>query len=483
MLYYTHVIQKAVITLTKVLSFFKHRRSDIDMTEGSIFGNLLRFAFPLLIGNFFQQLYNLVDTWVIGQTDEAGAYAAVGSVGPIINILIGFFLGLSSGAGVIISQYYGAKNEKKVQDTVHTAAVLTLVLGVLFTIIGVTMTPWISQLMLGGDETTSVTLPYARTYLTIYFAGVIGLMIYNMGSGILRAIGDSEHPFYFLCVSALTNIVLDLVFVFVFDMGVAGVALATVTAQALSAVLTVIVLVRTKTCVRLDLRRLRPDMEMLGKIFRVGIPAAIQMAITAFANVFVQSYIAGTNAVQEHCLGGWTSYSKIDALIFLPMQSLALATTTFVGQNLGKGNIERAKKGARTAFSMSLVASAVLISIIVIFAPWFASLINDDPEIVRYATMFLYAITPCMLVCSVNQIFSGALRGAGNTKAPMFIMLSTFVGFRQLYLFIMSNFISNDPLPVGMGYPAGWFACAIVTLIYYSHFKFEKSRLINESKA
>ena len=454
------------------------------MTEGSIFGQLFRFALPLLIGNLFQQLYNLVDTWVIGQTDEVGAYAAVGSVGPIVNILIGFFLGLSSGAGVIISQYYGAKNEAKVRDTVHTAMTLTLVMGVIFTVVGVGMTPWILKLMLGGEETASVTLPYARTYLTIYFAGVMGLLIYNMGSGILRAIGDSEHPFYFLCVSALTNIVLDLLFVFRFDMGVAGVAYATVIAQALSAVLTVIVLLRSKTCVRLGLRRLlRPDWEMLGKIFKIGIPAAIQMALTSFANVFVQSYIAGTNAVQEHCLGGWTSYSKIDALIFLPMQSLALATTTFVGQNLGKGNVERAKKGTVTAFLMSLISSSVLIAVIVIFAPWFAKLINDDPSVVRYATMFLYAITPCMLVCSVNQIFSGALRGAGNTRAPMIIMLSTFVAFRQVYLFVVSNFISNDPLPVGMGYPAGWFACALVTILYYTHFsrhKMAASRLVKE---
>ena len=454
------------------------------MTEGSIFGQLFRFALPLLIGNLFQQLYNLVDTWVIGQTDEVGAYAAVGSVGPIVNILIGFFLGLSSGAGVIISQYYGAKNEAKVRDTVHTAMTLTLVMGVIFTVVGVGMTPWILKLMLGGEETASVTLPYARTYLTIYFAGVIGLLIYNMGSGILRAIGDSEHPFYFLCVSALTNIVLDLLFVFRFDMGVAGVAYATVIAQALSAVLTFIVLLRSKTCVRLELRRLlRPDWEMLGKIFKIGIPAAIQMALTSFANVFVQSYIAGTNAVQEHCLGGWTSYSKIDALIFLPMQSLALATTTFVGQNLGKGNVERAKKGTVTAFLMSLISSSVLIAVIVIFAPWFAKLINDDPSVVRYATMFLYAITPCMLVCSVNQIFSGALRGAGNTRAPMIIMLSTFVAFRQVYLFVVSNFISNDPLPVGMGYPAGWFACALVTILYYTHYsrhKMAASRLVKE---
>ncbi len=459
--------------------FKGHRRNDIDMTSGSIFGKLVQFALPLLLGNLFQQLYNLVDTWVIGQTPEVGAYAAVGSVGPIINILIGFFMGLASGAGVIISQYYGAGEHDKVQKTVHTAMTLTLVMGALFTVVGVTLSPAVCRMMLG--DKSSATLPYAVTYLTIYFAGVMGLMIYNMGAGILRAVGDSQNPFYFLCVSAVTNIILDLVFVFVFDMGVAGVALATVIAQSLSAVLTVVTLMRTASCVRLALRRLGFDREMLGKIFRIGIPAAIQMALTSFANVFVQSYIAGTNAVQEHCLGGWTSYSKIDALIFLPMQSLALATTTFVGQNLGKGDTLRARKGARVAFLMSLVSSSLPIAVITAFAPWFASLINDDPEVVRYATLFLRAITPCMLVCSVNQIFSGALRGAGNTRAPMIIMLSTFVGFRQLYLFVVSNFISNDPLPVGMGYPAGWIACAIVTAIYYAGFKFRKADIVTRS--
>lgn len=459
------------------------------MTEGSIFGNLLRFSLPLVVGNLFQQLYNLVDTWVIGQTGNNAAYAAVGSVGPIINILIGFFLGLSSGVGVIISQCYGAGNTKKVHDAVHTAMALTLILAVVFTVVGLAMTPLVTSLVFGNEQLTEVTgatktdvnaealVTAARTYLFIYFAGVIGLLIYNMGAGILRAIGDSDHPFYFLLVSAVSNILLDLWFVFGLHMGVAGVALATVISQLLSAILTLITLLRSRTCVKLELRKLRIDKEMLGKIFRIGIPAALQMMLTSFSNVFVQRYISHT-AVPEgygtYCLGGWTTYSKIDALIFLPMQSLALATTTFVGQNLGKGNTARAKKGALVAFFMSLAASAVLIGTVVAFAPWFASLINDSPDVLPYATMFLYAITPCMLVCSVNQIFSGALRGAGNTRAPMIIMLSTFVGFRQIYLFVVSNYISNAPLPVGMGYPAGWFACAIVTLLYYAYFSRKK---------
>ena len=464
--------------MARAVAIFGGRRRDVNMTEGGIAKNLIRFAFPLLLGNLFQQLYNMVDTWVIGQTGNNDAYAAVGSVAPIINILIGFFMGLASGAGVIISQYYGAKDEEKVKKAVHTAATLTLILGVIFTVIGVLMIPTVLNLMLHSDADVATVYPHAKEYLTIYFAGVMGLMVYNMGSGILRAVGDSTHPFYYLVVSAIINIVLDLVFVFEFDMGVAGVAYATVIAQCTSAILTVITLLRTESCVRVILRELKIDTSMLKMIVRIGIPAAIQMALTAFSNVFVQSYIANANLDQTIALGSWTSYSKIDQFIFLPVQSLALATTTFVGQNLGVGNVKRARKGTTVAYLMSTAAATVIIVAVMAFAPFLAGIFNPDPDVVHYATLLLRTITPFYLCTSVNQIFSAALRGAGNTRAPMIIMLCSFVGFRQLYLFVMSNYISNDLLPIGMGYPAGWLACCITTLIYYRCFSFEKSRLI-----
>lgn len=461
------------------------------MTQGSIAGNLLQFALPLLAGNLFQQLYNLTDTWVIGQTGVDGAYAAVGTMGPVINILIGFFLGLASGAGVVISQYFGAGNHGQVKRTVHTAFTLTLIMAILFTVIGVLMTPYLLNFMLHNGDGVSTIYPHAKTYLTIYFSGVAGLMIYNMGAGILRAIGDSQRPFYYLIVSALTNIVLDFVFVFGFDMGVAGVALATVISQAASAVLVVIALLRTTTCVKLTPKALGIDREVLGQIVRVGIPAALQMALTSFANVFVQSYIAGVNVVppdgfsiadaQAHCMGGWTTYSKIDMFIFMPVQSLALAVTTFVGQNLGGGSIARAKRGTKVAFLMALASAAILIAAIMLFARPISSLINDDPYILEYAVTFLRYISPFYLLCCVNQIFAAALRGAGNSRAPMIIMLSTFVGVRQLYMYLMSTFISNDPIPVAMGYPVGWLACAITTLVYYFFvFRYEKSRLVTD---
>ena len=466
--------------MAKAAALFGGRRRDVNMTEGGIMKNLLRFAFPLLLGNLFQQLYNMVDTWVIGQTDNNAAYAAVGSVGPIINILIGFYMGFSSGAGVIISQYYGAKNEERVKKAVHTAILMTLIMGLTFTVIGIVMTPGVLNMMLHSTDGADAIYPYAKEYLTIYFAGVMGLMVYNMGSGILRAVGDSTHPFYYLVVSAVINIVLDLLFVFELDMGVAGVAYATVIAQCTSAVLTVITLLRTESCVKLILAELKIDTKILKMIVRIGIPAAIQMALTAFSNVFVQSYIAGVNADKTACLGGWTSYSKIDQFIFLPVQSLALATTTFVGQNLGIGDVKRAKKGTMLAYLMSTAAASAIILVVMAFAPFWAGIFNDDPGVVYYATLLLRTVTPFYLCTAVNQIFSAALRGAGNTRAPMIIMLASFVGFRQLYLFVMSNYISNEILPIAMGYPAGWLACCLTTLIYYLTFSFEKSRLIQD---
>lgn len=462
-------------------SLFSGKKRELDMTTGSIAGNLLKFALPLLVGNLFQQLYNMVDTWVIGQTGDTGAYAAVGSVGPIINILIGFFSGLATGAGVIISQNFGAKNREGVKKAVHTSMAMTLVMGVLFTIIGVTMTPLMLKLML--RDTASNIYPFAKQYLTIYFSGVIGLMLYNMGSGILRAVGDSQRPLIFLIVSAVTNIVLDLVFVMGFDWGAAGVAWATIIAQWLSAILTMAVLIKNDSWVKFSVKDMRFDPEMLRNIVRIGIPSALQMALTAFANVFVQSYIGNVNGDQATNLGGWTTYSKVDMFIFLPVQSLSMAATTFVGQNLGLGNVKRAKDGTHLAWLMSTLTSILIIVTVEIFAKPLAAIFNPDPGVVAEAVMLLHMITPFYVFCSVNQIFSAALRGAGNTRAPMIIMLLSFIGVRQIYLFVMSTFISNELLPVGFGYPVGWMVCAITMLIYYSRFKFENAKIaVSKSK-
>lgn len=455
---------------------FLGKRNDIDMTQGSIIRNILVFAFPLLIGNLFQQLYNMVDAWVVGRSGINGAYAAVGSVGPIINVLIGFFVGLSSGTGVVVSQFYGAKDHKRVHEAVHTAVAATLVLGAVFTVVGVAMTPLFLDLMFHGDKTE--IYPFAKEYLTIYFSGIMGMMLYNISSGILRAVGDSKRPFYFLLVSSVVNIILDIVFVFCFGMDADGVALATVISQWASAVLALITLLKNESCIRLYVRDIKVSGVMLKKIIRIGFPAGIQMAITAFSNIFVQSYITNVNGNTTHILGGWTSYSKIDMFMFLPVQSIALAVTTFVGQNTGIGNVKRAKEGTYKAIGISVCITAVLIVITMIMSPALVRIFNTDPEVVRYGSMLLIWLSPFYLLTCINQNFAASLRGLGNSTAPMIIMLSTFVGFRQLYLYVVSNFISNEILPIAFSYPVGWFVCSLVLTTYYFTYKPKKNYIV-----
>ena len=450
-----------------------HARYDVDMTQGSTTRHLVRFALPLLAGNLFQQLYNMVDTWVVGNFVSNEAFSAVGTVTPIINTLIGFFLGMSSGAGVVISQYYGAHRPEKVREAVHTAMLLTVIMGVVFTGVGIAMTPLMLELM----KTPAEVAPDQTAYLTIYFAGIMGLLLYNMGSGILRAVGDSQRPFYFLLVSAGVNTALDLLFVLKFGMGVEGVAYATIIAQAVSAVLTIAVLIGYEGSVKLSLRDLRIHWRMLKKIVAVGIPAALQMAITAFSNVFVQGYI---NHFGADCMSGWTAYTKIDQLVILPVQSLSLASTTFVGQNLGVGNVERAKGGVRRALYLSFAVTAVLLVPVLTLAPDMTAFFNSKPEVVSYGALLLRLLSPFYFFFCINQIYSGALRGSGNSQVPMLIMLGSFVVFRQIYLYVMAHFISNEIVPIAMGYPAGWFVCSAVTLLYYAHCKFDSHRLVED---
>ncbi len=457
------------MTITKHGLFGRSRGA--DMTQGNIASHIISFAIPLLLGNLFQQLYNTVDTWVIGNYASNEAFAAVGSVGPIVNMLIGTFSGLSSGAGVVISQYYGAKDEKRVSEAVHSSVVMTLILSVLFTVFGTLASPLLLRLM----KTPTDVFPESNTYLTIYVAGITGLLIYNMGAGILRAIGDSTRPFLYLVVSAITNIVLDLLFVIKFNLGVAGVAYATIISQGLSAILVIVTLFKTSSCVKISLRKIKIHIGVLSKIIKVGIPAALQMAITAFSNVFVQSYI---NAFEADFMSGWTAYIKIDGFLFLPMQSIALAATTFVGQNLGSNNPERAKKGVSTSITLAMGITAVVIIPILIFSPSLIAFFNDKPQVVEYGTLLLRYVSPFYVLCAINQVLALALRGAGDSKGPMIITLSSFVLFRQIYLYLASILFPGSFIVTAMGYPAGWLLCTVIYLIYYRKVGIHKNKLI-----
>lgn len=453
-------------------------KRDVDMTQGNIWGHIIRFAIPLLLGNLFQQLYNMVDTWVVGNYVGNEAFSAVGGVTPIVNMLIGSFMGLSAGAGVVISQYYGAGRYDKVQDTVHTAVTMTLILSIIFTAIGLLVTPF----MLGFMDMHETAVDDATVYLNIYFGGMIGLMVYNIGAGILRAIGDSQRPFYYLVVCALLNTGLDLLFILELGMGVEGVALATVISQGVSAALVVIALLRAKNCVKLSIPKLRIDWSILKKILAVGIPSALQMAITAFSNVFVQSYINHFDLPlpsPDHS-SGWTAYLKIDQLLLLPMQSIALSATTFVGQNLGKGLPARARQGVSRSILISTLTTVVLTIPLVVFAPTFVAFFNDKPEVIERGSLFLRVLTPFYWICAISQTYASALRGAGNSRAPMFFMVGSYVVFRQLYLFVMSK-ISYQIVPIIMGYPFAWILCTVLTAVYFHRVKLEKTRLVEDT--
>ena len=433
--------------------------SGVDMTEGNITGHLIRFALPLLAGNIFQQLYNMVDTWVVGNFVSNEAFSAVGTVGPIVNMLIGCFLGFSSGAGVVISQYYGARRTERVHDAVHTALVLTVILCAVFTALGIGFTPLMLRLM----NTPAEVFPESSAYLTIYFGGISGLLIYNMGSGILRAVGDSRRPFYFLVVSAVLNTALDLLFVLRFGMGVEGVAWATVIAQAVSALLVIVVLLRTEQTVRLIPRDLRIHLPVLRQIIRVGVPSALQMAITAFSNVFVQSYI---NSFGADCMGGWTAYTKIDQLMLLPMQSLALSATTFVGQNIGAKEYKRVKKGIFTSWLMC--SGIILVGSVIMFlkAPSIIGIFTEDAAVISVGSSMIRIFGSAYLFLPIIQILNGALRGAGRSKVPMYFMLGCFVLLRQIYLMIAVPMTKNVSV-VFAGWPVTWVVCAIGMLVYY----------------
>jgi putative MATE family efflux protein len=303
----------------------------------------------------------------------------------------------------------------------------------------------------------------ATTYLQIYFIGVSGLMVYNMGSGILRAVGNSRYPLYFLTFSAVLNIVLDLVFVIFFGLGVAGVAYATILSQFASAILVIYVLCRVNGPHRIILKDIRPHWDILKKVLKIGFPSAFQMSLTSFSNVFVQSYI---NSFGSSCMAGWSVYGKIDQFGLLPMQSIAMSITTFVGQNIGAGNVQRAKRGTKTALTISIIITICSLLPIMIFSRQLVWLFNKEPEVIEYGSHFLWLISPFYLLTCFNQIYMGSLRGAGDTKAPMIIMLMSFVVIRQIYLFIISKTIGTITA-IALGYPVGWLVCSITFFVYY----------------
>lgn len=435
-------------------------RMDLDMTEGSIWKHMLQFSVPMAIGLLFQQLYNTVDTLVVGQFVGQQAQAAVGSTGPIINTIVGFCAGLATGASVVISQRYGAHDDEGLGKAVHTTVALTFIVSVIATALG----RLIIGPMLRFMQTPEDVMPESGAYLSIYFAGISGILFYNLGSGILRAVGDSKRPLVFLIISALLNTVLDLLFVLAFKMGVEGVAWATVLSQILSALLILFTLTREKGNYGIRWKKVRIDRYSLRMILKLGLPSSIQAAVTSFSNVFVQSYI---NAFGSACMAGYGVYGKIDAFALIPVQSISMSSTTFVGQNWGAKQPGRAREGVRTATVMSLVSTVALGLITFVFARPLMGFFSPEAKVIEYGVRFIRIVTPFYIAVCFNQIYAGALRGVGDATMPTVIMLGSFVVFRQIYLAV-TKALGAGFIAVALAYPVGWILCSTLLIIRYS---------------
>ena len=430
-----------------------------DMTQGPILRQLVFFSFPLMLGNVFQLLYNMVDSIIVGNFVSKQALAAIGSTTVIVSMIVFFFSGFATGAGVVIGNNFGARNMDRLHDAVHTTVAATFIFSLLLTLLGTAAV----RPMLVIMRTPEDVFRDAALYLRIYIGGISGLLIYNMGSGILRAVGDSIRPLGFLILTSVLNILLDLFFVIVLKLGIAGAAVATILSQFVSAALILLLLTRTRDIYRLDWKELHIDFPILKKIFSIGMPTALQAVITSFSNIFVQGYI---NAFGSDVMAGWSCYNKLDHFIFLPMQSMSVASTTFVSQNAGAGNERRSRRGTFLAILITCLVIGVTAAVLTFFAPAAVRMFSPDEAVIRYGAMFIRTNAFFLIFNGIAQVLAGALRGRGDSRGPMVIMLFNFVVVRQIYLYWVTHFVANTPRLVGFGYPVGWVLCCVMELIY-----------------
>ncbi len=436
------------------------------MTEGPIAKQLLIYAVPILLSSYLQQLYNIVDSVVAGKFISYAALAAVGANGVIVSLLVGFFLGFTAGGSVIISQAYGAQDTKGVFESVHTAIGVSITAGLLLTGLGLAFTPALLKLINTPQEVRGM----ASQYLTIYFCGTVPVMLYNMGSAILRAVGNSTLPLIFLGVAAGTNTVLDLVFVIWFRMGIAGTAWATVISQIIAAGLTIAALMRTDEVYKLYLSKIRIKKEILVKILKLGVPAGFQTSVISLSNILIQRAINGFGAV---VMAGAAAAGKVDGLVGSTIGAFGLATTGFVGQNYGAGRIDRVKKGARIGFLMTVAASIVLGGILLLLRNQTAALFNDDPLVIASAAQLMMFILPFYFVYSFVEIFAGTMRGAGSTFVPMIVTLIGMCLLRAVWVSVVPTYF-NDIRAVFVIYPISWVWTGIPMWLIYKRGKWNK---------
>lgn len=433
------------------------------ITEGIIWKQLLLFFFPILFGTFFQQLYNTADAVIVGRFVGKEALAAVGgSTAILVNLLVGFFVGLSSGAAVIISQFYGAGNQTRVSEAVHTAIAFAVLCGVIMMAFGLVCSEQILRMM----GTPEAIMADSVTYLHIFFCGIIFNLLYNMGAGILRAIGDSKRPLYFLIASCVTNIVLDLLLVLVFQMGVRGAAIATISSQFVSAVLVLWVLFRAEASYRLELKKLRMTPHIVARVIQIGFPAGLQSVMYSFSNMILQSSV---NSLGTDTVAAWTAYSKIDSVFWMVINALGISITTFVGQNYGAGKIDRVKKGVSVCLGMTAGITVLLSTVLYFFGSQIYLLFTTDREVILLGTRILKYLVPTFLTYICIEIFSGALRGVSDCWIPM-IMTAFGVCVLRVIWILAAVPLRHDIITVITCYPLTWSVTSVLFLIYYYWF-------------
>ena len=433
------------------------------ITEGSIFGQLLLFFFPILFGTFFQQLYNTADAMVVGRFVGKQALAAVGgSTSTLINLLVGFFVGLSSGATVVISQFYGARKADKVHWAVHTSIAFSVIGGIIFMIVGLVGSPWALEAM----KTPEDVMGHAVVYIRIYFLGIIVNLVYNMGAGILRAVGDSRRPLYFLIASCFTNIILDVLLVAVLRMGVAGAALATITSQLLSAILVVRALMKTDDMYKLEWKKVRIDQRMLQRIVRIGIPAGMQSVMYNISNVIIQ---AGVNTLGTDNVTAWATYGKVDGLYWMMINALGISVTTFVGQNFGAGRLDRVRKGAGACMVIGVALTASVGVVLYNGGHLLVELFTTDQQVQAISMDLLHFMVPTFITYIAIEILSGTLRGVGDAWMPLIITGIGVCAVRVLWImFVLPHY--HTIIGAAFCYPLTWSLTTVAFVIYYYFF-------------
>lgn len=447
----------------------KKSATSMRLTEGSISRKIIMFAIPIFLGNLFQQLYNTADSIVVGNYLGSDALAAVSSSGSLIFLMVGFFNGISLGAGVVIARYFGAQKTEELQRSIHTTIAFGVIAGILLTVIGITFTPTILRWM----GTPSDILVNSIIYFRIYFMGSIAFVLYNIFVGILQSVGDSKHPLYYLIISSIINVLLDVVFIGWFKWGVGSAALATIISQFISAMLCFVQLIRTTDVYKVYISKIKIDMDMLKQVIYNGLPTGVQNSIISFANVIVQSNI---NSFGKMAVAGCGSYSKIEGFAFLPIICFALSLTTFISQNIGAGEYERAKKGAIFGIICSVII-AELIGLFMYSMPEFLiGCFDKTPEVVHYGTMQIRTESLFYFVLAFSHCAAGILRGAGKAMIPMLVMLVCWCIIRVSYITIALRFFPHIRT-VFWAYPITWTLSSIVFIIYLL-----KSNWLNAAK-